>query len=50
LKNFKHMILTSFSLILKKAFDSMNPKKKAARIISEFWDTQKDRTARENDT
>ena len=32
----------------KKTFDSIT--KKAARITSELWDTQKDRTARENGT
>jgi hypothetical protein len=35
-----HLLFTDF----KKAFDSI---KKSARITSEFWDTQKDRTARE---
>jgi hypothetical protein len=31
-----------------KTFDRIN-QKKTARITTEFWDTQKDRTAREND-
>ena len=35
-----HLLFTDF----KKASDSI---KKSARISSEFWDTQKDRTARE---
>jgi len=34
---------------LKKSFQQDKPKK-AARITSEFWDTQKYRTACENDT
>jgi len=41
-----HLLFIDF----KKAFDSINKKKKAARTTIEFWGTQKDRTACENDT
>jgi len=40
-----HLLFIDF----KKAFGSIN-QKKAARITNEFWNTQKDRMARENDT
>jgi len=38
-----------FCIDFKKTFLQHN-QKKAARITSELWDTQKDKTARENDT
>jgi hypothetical protein len=40
-----HLLLIDF----KKAFDNIN-KKKASGIISEFWDTQEDRTTCKDDT